>query len=57
MATISLFAPDVFAIIVSLTVLSLAGALGRSLLVLRPSRQVQPSDGRTGSTRLPTQAT
>jgi hypothetical protein len=38
MATIGLFAPDVFAIIVSLTVLSLAGALGRSLFALRPVR-------------------
>jgi CubicO group peptidase (beta-lactamase class C family) len=37
LATIGLFAPDVFAVVVSLTVLSLAGAVARSLLVFRPS--------------------
>jgi hypothetical protein len=38
-ATIGLFVPDVFAIIVVLTVLSLACALGRSVLVFRSSHQ------------------
>lgn len=41
-ATIGLFAPDVFAILILLTVLSLGGALGRSLFVLRPVRPSHP---------------
>jgi hypothetical protein len=57
MATIGLFAPDVFAIIVLLTVLGLAGALGRSLFVFRPSRPIHSTGRRTETTRVPTQAT
>jgi CubicO group peptidase (beta-lactamase class C family) len=57
LATIALFAPDVFAILVLLTVLSLTCALGRSLFVFRPSRSV-PSTGRGArSTRAPMRST
>jgi hypothetical protein len=52
MATIGLFAPDVFAILVLLTVLSLGGALGRSLFVLRRLPDSW-ADRPTGSTRVP----
>jgi hypothetical protein len=38
MATIALFAPDVFVIIIPLTTLSLGWALLRSFLTLRPAR-------------------
>ena len=49
MATIGLFAPDVFAILVLLTVLGLASALGRSLHVLRRTRQIHATGHGTGS--------
>lgn len=54
-ATIGLFAPDVFAIIVSLTVLSLVGTLGRSRYVLRSSRHIRTAGRGAGSTRVPIQ--
>jgi CubicO group peptidase (beta-lactamase class C family) len=57
MATIALFAPDVFASVVTLTVLSLAGALGRSLFVFQRRRQLRAAGRQTRSARLPTQTT
>jgi hypothetical protein len=57
LATIGLFAPDVFAILVLLTVVGLAGALGRSLFVFRPSRVVRSHGPQTSTTRVPTQST
>ena len=58
MATISLFAPDVFLIIVLLTALSIGLALARSILVFRTSPVTRsagplagskhPADGRAG---------
>jgi hypothetical protein len=49
MATIGLFAPDVFAILAVLTVLGLAGALGRSVFVFRASRPIQATGRGTES--------
>jgi hypothetical protein len=57
LATIGLFAPDVFVTLVLLTVLSLACALGHSLFVFHPSRQIHATGRRTGSTRVHTQTT
>jgi CubicO group peptidase (beta-lactamase class C family) len=57
MATIALFAPDVFAIVVLVTALSLASAVGRSLFVFRHFGQLQASGQQPGSTRVPTPAT
>lgn len=56
MTTIGLFATDVFVILGSLTVLGLAGALGRSMFVFRPSRRIKAAGRRTGATRVSTQA-
>jgi hypothetical protein len=56
LATIGLFAPDVFLILVLLTVLSLACALGRSLFVFHSSRQIHTAGRRIGSAHVPTPA-
>jgi hypothetical protein len=55
-ATIALFAPDVFVTLALLTVLGLAGVLGRSVFVFRSSRQRHASDRQTRPTGVPTQA-
>lgn len=52
MTTIGLFAPDVLVILVLVTTLSLAGAVGRSLLLLRASRPIYSAGRRTRSSRV-----